>query len=395
MLPVVSLPFQMDILAQKVETAMRAADVAHDFLHIQRVRKLARQIGEAENANLEMVDIVALLHDVGDRSPGSARTSPSSDGQTLSGTWKVLPTMSAADFLPDHPDLPKILNMIKATSWSSGDLYSNLSSENQLTVAVVADADRLEAMGAIGIARCLSYSGAHSVPVFTDKPPRIPCPLDQYKSEASTSATNHFFEKLLTLDQSVRTQTGKMMAKNRKARMINFLLDLAEETGWKYPITTLPLLHIAPEVTTFGSTIAFALDYTPATVSAFQKAIFDTYKVGVAVSGKSFMISAHVTNLFELIWKTLPNPRVCAVLEKPNILRTLSSDVGEVSTPTRSGYSTPISRSGFTSPITASPVPALLKSGDIPIFSLSTGAGQVRPAPRKTSLGTEGSSGPQ
>ena len=294
--------FEIDLLSQRIEEALQKTDRAHDYAHIERVRRLAREIGQVEKVDLEMVDLIALLHEVGDR--------------------KVLPDKTVGDFLPETWNIGKISNMVKAVSWSSGNLFSNLSPENQSVVAVVADADRLEALGATGIARCLIYSGAHQRPLYSSEPARIPCPLDEYKKTDGASAINHFFEKLLVME--FRTETGRKLAQPRKERMIEFLLSLSEETGYKYPPAAQKLLHIDIEVTRMGPLTLFKLPYLPLRTSEFEQAVREKYETWTAfnLSERSFLIQGSLTDrqVLDLIWKYLPNPRVLKAI-----------DVGEVS----------------------------------------------------------------
>lgn len=303
-------------ISDKIKYLLHAADPAHDYQHIERVRYLASLIAADYNADrealiglvdLELVDLVALLHEVGDR--------------------KVLPGFTAGDVIYgiEPPPLDNAIRvdelnlMIKAVSWSNSDLIAQLSPEDRIVVKIVADADRLDAMGAIGVARCLTYSGAHNCPILDDLPARIPCSLEDYRAKSSSSAINHFLEKLLIIDQSLHTRLGKEMGKVRKERMVKYLLNLAEETGYKFQKEACKLLTIEPKFDYGDTSVVLSLSYTPSSSSldSFAFVIGSSYKADVYCSAdyKQFIITKIInkTELLDLVYKYLPDPEVLAL----------------------------------------------------------------------------------
>ncbi len=179
---------------------MASAEPGHDWNHVQRVRTLALHIAEKEGADLLTVELAALLHDINDRKMGSGTFSPPSF---------------------DDPELKYRVNQILDHSGFSGPAGEENSPS--LEHAVVMDADRLDAIGAIGIARAFSYGGSKNRPMHDpDVPPNLT--MDKTAYQASTSTTvNHFHEKLLLLKDCMLTKTGREMAEERHRFMESYL----------------------------------------------------------------------------------------------------------------------------------------------------------------------------
>ncbi|MEM0961140.1 MAG: HD domain-containing protein [Bacteroidota bacterium] len=193
-------------------------DAGHDLAHIRRVVVWARQLAEADGADLTVVVPAAWLHDlvtVPKSSPDRARASKLS-ADAASGWLRE-------SGYPGHR-IPAIAHAIEAHSFSAGVEPRTLEAE------VVQDADRLDALGAIGVARCYATAGAMGSalvhpddPVPSDSPGR---PLDDRRF-----ATDHFQVKLLRLPATMRTAAGRAEAKRRVRFMRDFLRQLAQETG--------------------------------------------------------------------------------------------------------------------------------------------------------------------
>ena len=192
---------------------MQGTDPGHDWNHVQRVRNVALQIARKEGADLQVVELAALLHDVNDPKLSAANA-------TKRGTVPL----SGSD-----PSLQRRVNEILDHMGFSGPAGEEHSPS--LEHAVVLDADRLDAIGAMGIARAFSYGGSRNRPMHDpNEPPDLA--MDKAAYRASTSTTvNHFHEKLLLLKDRMLTQTGKELAEERHRFMETYLAKFLEEWG--------------------------------------------------------------------------------------------------------------------------------------------------------------------
>ena len=187
----------MDIIEKAIEFARSMFDGdsgGHDFDHTMRVYRMAVRLAVAEGADREIVALAALLHDVDDR-------------KLFPETCENLG--NARNFLHSHEvdleKIEKILRIISQVSFSGGKVPDTLEGK------CVQDADRLDAMGAIGIARTFAYGGS--------KGRRIHDPAGEDK----TTSVQHFYDKLLRLEGLMNTETGRNMAKDRHQYMEDFL----------------------------------------------------------------------------------------------------------------------------------------------------------------------------
>lgn len=191
----------------------------HDWFHIERVYNLAKFIGEKENADLFIVEMTALLHDIDDWK--------FSEG-TETNTTVTENFLNSIDVSKD--DINKIISIIKTMSFKGGVVDSTqISIEGK----VVQDADRLDAIGAIGIARTFAYGGSKGRPIYD--PSITPMnfeSLEQVKS-LENHTVNHFYEKLLKLKDLMNTKTAKEIAKKRHEFMESFLDEFYSE--WNFP----------------------------------------------------------------------------------------------------------------------------------------------------------------
>jgi uncharacterized protein len=186
----------------------------HDWWHVWRVRKLALKIAQTENAEPFIVEMAALLHDL--------------DDHKLEGSGnRVEAWLNNKKIAEEHRQ--KILFITRNISYKGAAVDETpLSIEGQC----VRDADRIDAMGAIGIARTFAYGGSRQRPIYDpDIKPEMHSCFENYK--ASTAPTlNHFYEKLLLLKDRLHTAEGKRIGDIRHRRMENFLHDFFEE--WDY-----------------------------------------------------------------------------------------------------------------------------------------------------------------
>ena len=187
----------------------------HDWFHIERVYNLAKYIAQKENANTFIVEMTALLHDIDDW-----KFSNTNDTNTTV-TEEFLKSIEI-----DDESLKTIINIIQTMSYKGGVVDST---QHIIEGKIVQDADRLDAIGAIGIARTFAYGGSKSRPIYD---PAIK-PMD-FKSlnevkNAENHTINHFYEKLLKLKDLMNTSTAKEIAEKRHKFMEDFLNEFYNE----------------------------------------------------------------------------------------------------------------------------------------------------------------------
>jgi uncharacterized protein len=188
----------------------------HDWHHVFRVRRNALAIGEAEGADLLTVELAALLHDIADHKfHGGDETA----GPGTARSW-----LQSLDVPEERVD--QICQIIARLSFKGAAVEQEpLSLEGQ----VVQDADRLDALGAIGIARAFAYGGYKGRPLHDPEvPPQQHTSFAAYKSSAGPTL-NHFYEKLLLLKDRFNTATGRRMAQERHAFLKEFVRRFLDE----------------------------------------------------------------------------------------------------------------------------------------------------------------------
>lgn len=184
----------------------------HDWYHIERVLKQARRIAKEENANLFICEVAALVHDLADDKIAS------SEKAGLEEVEQLLVPLHKSD--QDH-----VLEIITTMSFKGG----NRPPVRTLEAQVVQDADRLDAIGAIGIARTFVYAGSKGDLIYDPSiQPRQHMTSNAYRHEQST-AINHFYEKLLKLKDLMNTKTGLKIAEERHAFLASFLTQFHRE----------------------------------------------------------------------------------------------------------------------------------------------------------------------
>ena len=199
-----------------VKEKLENAEGGHDWFHIERVFKNAVSISDNEVCDITVVKLGALLHDI-------------ADSKFHNGDETVGPKI-AREFLEsenlDESTIQHVINIIENVSFKGGNSENTFSS---VELNIVQDADRLDAIGAIGIARTFNYGGFKNRPIYNPKiAPNLRMSKDEYKnSEAPT--LNHFYEKLLLLKDKMNTETGKQMAKDRHQFMMTFLSQFYAE----------------------------------------------------------------------------------------------------------------------------------------------------------------------
>ena len=197
-------------------------DVAHDWWHTQRVWKnTLLLLREEKGVDSFVCQLGALLHDVGD--PKFYKGGEKEGGEIIK---KFLQSIE----LPEEI-IGEVLSIVRHVSFSqSFDKPSYFSPE----LAVVQDADRLDAMGAIGIARAFSYGGFKNQAIYDPEQPFMPSTKKEEYIHKRTSTVNHFYDKLLRLKEMMNTPTGKKIAEERHAFMLHYLAQFhAEGKGEK------------------------------------------------------------------------------------------------------------------------------------------------------------------
>ena len=190
----------------------------HDWFHIERVYNTAKYLGEIEGADIFVVSLGALLHDIND--------------------WKVKKEgesdvdirLLLQEYGVDNEIIDRVLNIINTMSYRGG--VTN-SSQTTIEGMVIQDADRLDAIGAIGIARTFAYGGSRGREIYN---PNISAEnfksVEEYKKNNGTTI-NHFYEKLLKLKDLMNTDTAKAVAAKKHKIMEEFLEDFYKEWNFK------------------------------------------------------------------------------------------------------------------------------------------------------------------
>lgn len=187
----------------------------HDYYHTIRVYKLATEIAKQENADIKIVQLAALLHDADD-----AKISP-----------KTHPTKkNAVDFMlankVDTKLIDVVCKIIDEVSFSGADSVVPGTIEGKC----VQDADRLDAIGAIGIARTFAYGGSRGRVIYDPEiKPKMGMSKEEYQRKQGSTSINHFYEKLLLLKDMMNTTAARAIAEHRQKVMEKFLEEFKAE----------------------------------------------------------------------------------------------------------------------------------------------------------------------
>ena len=186
-----------------VKETLEGAEAGHDWFHIERVWKLSLKIAETEGGNREVVELAALLHDIADP---KFHNGDESVGPKTARTF--LESQNVSEAIISH-----VIAIIENISFKGGNFEKDFHSKE---LEIVQDADRLDAIGAIGIARTFNYGGFKNRPLYNPNiQPNMNMNKEEYKNSESPTL-NHFYEKLLLLKDKMNTETGKkiMLIKN-------------------------------------------------------------------------------------------------------------------------------------------------------------------------------------
>ncbi|WP_297517779.1 HD domain-containing protein [Flavobacterium sp.] len=199
-----------------VKQQLEGAEAGHDWFHIERVYRNALHIADQENCNREVVQLAALLHDIAD---SKFHGGDESIGPQTARTFLESQNVEAATI--NH-----VVKIIENISFKGGNTTRTFSS---LELDIVQDADRLDAIGAIGIARTFNYGGFKNRPLYDPSiAPNMHMTKEEYKASQAPTL-NHFYEKLLLLKDRMNTSTGKKLAEDRHRFMEVFLAQFYAE----------------------------------------------------------------------------------------------------------------------------------------------------------------------
>ena len=198
-----------------VKNEIKDYDSGHSWFHIDRVRRIALDLQEKEGGDRCIVELSALLHDVGDakfyldENMAEQKISGFLSKQELSGTV-----------------IDEIIKNVKSVSFNGG---KNKALTNSIEFQVVQDADRLDAIGAIGIARAFHYGGFKNREIYNPKIKPVHYETKEEYRKSNAPTINHFYEKLLLLVEQMNTESGKKLAKQRHEFMLNYLEQFYHE----------------------------------------------------------------------------------------------------------------------------------------------------------------------
>lgn len=208
----------IDITTAFVKAQLAHAEGGHDWFHIERVYNNAMAIAQGEECDLLVVQLGALLHDIAD---SKFHDGDETIGPTLA--WRFLSAQNVPEETIIH-----VVNIIENISFKGGNFEKKFDS---IELDIVQDADRLDALGAIGIARAFNYGGFKDRALYDPAiAPNLNMTKEEYKS-TSAPTINHFYEKLLLLKDRMNTATGKKIAEGRHQFMETFLEQFYGE--WK------------------------------------------------------------------------------------------------------------------------------------------------------------------
>ncbi|MGX1928243.1 HD domain-containing protein [Flagellimonas sp. 2504JD4-2] len=200
-----------------VKQTLKGAEGGHDWFHTQRVFSNAHRIAQSEDVDVLIVELASLLHDVADP---KFHNGDESVGPAVA--QQFLQSENVANDIIEH-----VANIIKYMSFKNsleaGEKF------NSKELQVVQDADRLDAIGAIGIARTFNYGGFKNRELHNpDIPPQLNMTKEEYKN-SNAPTINHFYEKLLLLKDKMNTETGRKLAEQRHQFMLDYLEQFYKE----------------------------------------------------------------------------------------------------------------------------------------------------------------------
>lgn len=203
-------------LTEFVKERFQGESTGHDWYHIKRVVELSKYIQQKEGGDTQCVQVAALLHDISDHKFNG--------GDFNKGASETREILQALNFETEFID--RVCIIVKAVSYKGAGVKDEMTS---LEGKIVQDADRLDAIGAIGIARTFAYGGAIKQPIYEpEEEPEFHVTKESYIKNR-THTINHFYEKLLLLRDRMHTTTAKSIATERHELMLSFLDEFYKE----------------------------------------------------------------------------------------------------------------------------------------------------------------------
>lgn len=205
---------------EHIKKLMSGEGTGHDWFHIDRVVKNAKLISKKEGGDAFIIELAALLHDIADWK--------FHDGNTKIGARKAEEWLKKLGV--KTKDIQKIVEIVEHISYKGG---TNTHSMQSIEGKIVQDADRLDAIGALGIARVFAFGGSMKRAIHDPlNKPKLLKSFEAYKKRTQTSI-NHFYEKLLLLRNKMNTKTGKQLAQKRHEFMEKYLDQFYKEWDGK------------------------------------------------------------------------------------------------------------------------------------------------------------------
>jgi uncharacterized protein len=206
----------VESVAKYIRAKFEGEGSGHDWLHIERVWHLARHLAEKEGASQDVAELAALVHDI-------------ADWKFHGGDDTAGPRAARALLLAEGAEeavIEEVVDIVATISYKGAGVASSMKT---LAGQCVQDADRLDAIGAVGIARCFAYGGHVGRPMYDPEiAPVLHQSAEAYKASQST-AINHFHEKLLLLKDRMNTASGRALAEARHRFMEDFLVRFHAE----------------------------------------------------------------------------------------------------------------------------------------------------------------------
>lgn len=201
---------------QFVREKLEGAEAGHDWFHIERVWKLSKKIAQAEDCNLEVVELSALLHDIAD-----PKFHNGDETVALKISREFLESQNAEEEI-----IQQVLFIIQNISFKN---RNEVPADLPIELKIVQDADRIDAIGAIGVARTFNFGGfKNNLMYHPDIQPKLNMSKEEYKKSNGTTI-NHFYEKLLLLKDLMNTNEGEKIAEERHQFMLTFLDQFMKE----------------------------------------------------------------------------------------------------------------------------------------------------------------------
>jgi len=201
---------------QFVKEKLEGAEAGHDWFHIERVWKLSKKIAQAEDCNLEVVELSALLHDIAD-----PKFHNGDETVALKISREFLESQNVEEEI-----IQQVLFIIQNISFKN---RNEVPADLPIELKIVQDADRIDAIGAIGVARTFNFGGfKNNLMYHPNIQPKLNMSKEEYKKSNGTTI-NHFYEKLLLLKDLMNTNEGKKIAEERHQFMLTFLDQFMKE----------------------------------------------------------------------------------------------------------------------------------------------------------------------